>query len=252
MFSKNKIKFLRSLSQKKVRSESGLFLVEGEKNVLETLSSVFEIVELFGTEGFIQKYQAEITAKLNAFEVVSQNDLEKSGTLESNDSCLAVVKMKDEILLIPEKEEFVLVLDQIQDPGNLGTILRIADWYAIRKLIFSEDTVDLYNPKVISASKGSFLRVQSYYCPLNEYLNTYSSKNIYGAMLQGENLHQFQFGENGFIVFGNESRGISKDIAQLVNFPVAIPCFGGAESLNVGVAAAVFCDNLRRQVIIKV
>jgi TrmH family RNA methyltransferase len=138
------------------------------------------------------------------------------------------------------------VLDDIRDPGNLGTILRIADWYGIRKLICSSSTADVYNPKVISASKGSFTRVEWYYCELNAYLKE-RSVPVYGAFLDGANVHTHGFEKSGYIVLGNEANGISFEVEQLVSQRITIPRFGGAESLNVGIATAIICDNLRRK-----
>jgi TrmH family RNA methyltransferase len=163
---------------------------------------------------------------------------------------LAVVKTKPNDFLYAEKQEYVLVLDDIRDPGNLGTIIRIADWYGITKIICSLTTTDWYNPKVIAASKGSFTRVRGYYVELDMYLEkvrtTEQGTRIYGTFLEGKNIHQTTFAEAGYIVMGNESNGISPSVETFITQKITIPRFGGAESLNVGIAAAVVLDNWRR------
>ncbi|WP_333607101.1 RNA methyltransferase, partial [Arsukibacterium sp.] len=141
---------------------------------------------------------------------------------------------------------WTLVLDNINDPGNLGTIIRIADWYGIEHILCSPDTADCFNPKVIAAAKGSFLRVQLHYLPLVDVLSR-SNQPVYGAYLGGDNVHQLSLNKaGGFIVLGNEANGISAELGQYVSRKITIPAFGNAESLNVGIAAAVICDNLLR------
>jgi TrmH family RNA methyltransferase len=183
-------------------------------------------------------------------EQISQSELEKLGTLQSNDAALAVVKMRENTPFIVESNEFALVLDDIRDPGNLGTILRIADWYGIKKIICSETTVDFYNPKVVSASMGSFSRILVYYSEISEYFENIvktSKVEIIGTFLNSENVHRFDFPSSGYIVLGNESNGIGAKVEKLITKKIMIPRFGEAESLNVGIAAAVVLDNLRRR-----
>ena len=179
------------------------------------------------------------------FEVVTPKDLERMGEFASNDSALAVVEMQDNKELQLEGEEFILVLDGINDPGNLGTIIRIADWYGITKIICSENTAEVYNSKVISASMGSFTRVKLYYCDLIEYLKKVKAL-VYGAELHGQDVHTLKFASSGFILLGSEASGISKDVQSFITEKITIPRYGQAESLNVAVAAAIICDNLRR------
>ncbi len=246
MISSKWTKLLNSLQVKKYRKLHGLFLAEGAKSVLEMLYSDYPIHALFATESFICEHIRD--SKKPGFELfaATEEELVRSGTFQTNNSCLAVGIIPPNNLLIPGPDEHALVLDGVQDPGNLGTILRIADWYGISKIICSEDSVDVYNPKTIAGSMGSFIRVQTYYCNLPEYLQSYSGTPIYGTFLEGEDVHRTQFGKSGFIVMGSESHGIRKPVSPFITRKIHIPRYGGAESLNVGIATAVICDNLRR------
>jgi TrmH family RNA methyltransferase len=247
MLSKKWLKFIKSLQIKKFRKENRSFLVEGAKTVLELLQSDFTIQILFATEEFYQSSIRVLQEQSFAIEIVSQAELEAAGAFQSNNACLAVADTKENLPLLAEADEFVLVLDEVKDPGNLGTIIRVADWYGIRKIVCSTDTADVYNPKVISASMGSFTRVSVYYCDLGEYLTQQQQQAIYGAFLDGGNIHQTRFPSSGYIVMGNESHGISANVQPLINHSITIPRFGNAESLNVGIATAIICDNVRRE-----
>lgn len=245
MISKNKVKYLKSLQLKKIRKEHGEFLVEGAKSVLELLKSDYQVQDLFLTENFLKCYEEELAESKVSYEVCRQEELETAGSLMTNDSAIAVAKIKENLKFEIEKDEFALALDDVKDPGNMGTLLRIADWFGIRKVICSEECTDFYAPKVISATMGSFTRAKVYYCSLNEYLSTCTSP-VFGATLDGENVHKVDFGKSGIILLGNESNGINKGNHQLITKFIRIPGFGGAESLNVAVAGAIICDNLRR------
>ena len=248
MFSKQQQKYVQSLQIKKYRQEHQRFLVEGAKSVVELLNADFEIELLLCTERFFLENEKKL--KKISVEQISQSELEKSGTLQSNDAALAVVKMRENKFLVADENEFVLILDDIRDPGNLGTILRIADWYGIKKVICSENTVDFYNPKVISASMGSFSRIDVYYSIISEYIesiNKHVNIEIIGTFLNSENVHRFEFPTNGYIVLGNESKGISAEVEKFITKKITIPRFGHAESLNVGIATAVVLDNLKRR-----
>ncbi len=247
MFTKSQASMIKSLHDKKYRQNSGLFLVEGEKSVAETLDSDFEIKTLLATKPFYTKYSKIINDKKITCEIVEPGEIENVSTMESNDSALAIVKQKTPEILNSEiaENEIVLALDNIRDPGNFGTIIRIADWYGIKKVIASIGTVDLYNPKVISATKGSFTRVNIYYADLKNYLDE-TKAPILGAFMTGENAHKFNFPKKGIIVMGNESNGISKEIEVLVKQKVSIPAFSKTESLNVAIATAVLIDNWKR------
>ncbi|PLK42300.1 RNA methyltransferase [Emticicia sp. TH156] len=247
MFSKQQQKYVQSLQIKKYRQEHQSFLVEGAKSVLELINSDFEIELLLCTTKFFDENEKKL--KKISVEQISQTELEKTSTLQSNDAAVAVAQMKPNESLNAAENEFVLVLDDIRDPGNLGTIIRIADWYGIKKLICSETTVDLYNPKVIAASMGSFTRIKAFYTNLTEYFKENQHHNkaaVIGTFLNSASLHQFAFPASGYIVLGNESNGIGAGVEQFVTHKVTIPRFGLAESLNVGIATAIVLDNLKR------
>ncbi|GAB3273867.1 RNA methyltransferase [Larkinella harenae] len=248
MLSKSLSKYIQSLHQKKYRQEHGAFLVEGSINVLELCASNYQIELLLVTEDFYRENGPQLDKQRTRLEIVTADELKRVGSLVVNDSSLAVAKTKENHFLSADPDEFVLMLDDIRDPGNLGTIIRIADWYGIRKLICSPSTADVYNPKVISASKGSFTRVEWYYCPLSTYLSERAGQPVFGAFLDGANVHTQVFGKSGYIILGNEANGISEEVERFVNQRITIPRYGQAESLNVGIATAVICDNLRRSV----
>ncbi len=247
MLSKNTVKFIKSLHQKKYRLESGKFFVEGEKSVVEVFQSSFTVDLLLVTQEFATKHAALLSGK--AFEVlfVTPNQLEQLGQYQSNDAALAVVQMKPNQAFLPEKGELILALDEVRDPGNLGTIIRIADWYGIKKLIFSTHTAEFYNPKVIQSSMGSFTRVQFYYGDLAQAFQEWKLP-VYGAFLEGESIHELTDPTPGVLLLGNESQGISKEVEKWVSSKITIPSFGKAESLNVAIATAIFCDNFKRLV----
>ena len=246
MITKNQIKYINSLQQKKFRLEHQSFVVEGAKSVIELLKSDFEIELLFITKSFFEDNEALLQNYSIEPELVEANHLEKVGSFSSNNAALAVVKTKENVELLVKGKEFALVLNDIRDPGNLGTIIRIADWYGITKIICSNSTVDIYNPKVINSTMGSFTRISLYYTDLEIFIKN-QSVNIYGTLLDGENIHQTKFSDSGYIVIGNEANGISEEITKLITHKITIPRFGGAESLNAGIATAVVLDNVFRQ-----
>lgn len=245
MLSKNTVKFIKSLHQKKYRAEHQKFFVEGEKSVVEVINSNFVIDFLVATPDFIERH--DVLLKKCSFEIIqsTKNQLESLGQYQSNDSALAVVKQKVNEAFTPGQNELVVALDDVRDPGNLGTIIRIADWYGIKKLLFSSQTADFYNPKVIQASMGSFTRIQFFYEDLPAVLSSWNLP-VYGAFLDGENLHSLSKVEPGVILMGNESKGISPEVEPFVSRKITIPAFGSAESLNVAIATAVLCDNFKR------
>jgi TrmH family RNA methyltransferase len=243
MLSKADIKYIKSLQVKKYRKQEQCFIVEGAKSVQELLRSDFETVMLLGTPEFLSS--TKIASNFQV-EEVAEKELERLGEFQTSTSALAVVKMKPNGPLMCTSNEFVLVLDDIRDPGNLGTIIRTADWYGIFKVIASQETADFYNPKVISATMGSFTRTQIYYTDLSEFLEKVEGQPVYGAFLDGQNIHQMKFNKGGLVVIGNESRGISESVEKLVTDKITIPRFGESESLNAAIATAVILDNIRR------
>lgn len=242
MLSKARIKFIKSLQVKKYRKQEQCFVVQGAKGVLELLASDFEVMTVFGTSDFLDRQAVKTGVEIVA---VTERELEDLSEFQSNDATLAVARIKPNQAITIAEDEFALALDDIRDPGNLGTIIRTADWFGINKVIASDETADFYNPKVISATMGSFTRVDLYYTELDKYLSN-SKANIFGAFLNGKDIHHVDFGQGGLIVIGNESRGISPALESFITQRITIPRYGKAESLNAAIATAVICDNVRR------
>lgn len=227
-----------------------MFLVEGAKSVLELLSSHIKTKTLIGTEVFMNEHSNIIARAGKELEmcVADEQLLSSVSSFRNNNAAVAVAKIPDLPALQITSGEYALVLDDVRDPGNLGTLMRIADWYGIRKIICSAETTDNYNPKVIHASMGSFLRTRLYYTELENFLSGVNLP-VYGTFPEkGESVHKADFAPGGLIVLGNESEGIKEYLNQYIDRHIYIPRFGEAESLNVAVAAAVICDNLRRSV----
>ncbi|NRH20706.1 RNA methyltransferase [Candidatus Gracilibacteria bacterium] len=239
MISKAKISYLRSLQDKTTRYQEGVFIVEGRKSMLEYMDSDLEIIEGFFTEKFSEGNEFGFPISL-----VSESELSRITTLNTNDSGILLIKMRENKLPKIQKNELILVLDTINDPGNLGTVIRIADWYGISHIIASRDTVDCYNPKVIMATMGSFARISIFYTDLDLYLSKISGK-VYGAYLDGESTHTKKFDSTGgYLVIGSEAHGITAELEKYVTDKITIPRFGLAESLNAGVATAVILDRM--------
>ena len=236
---------MKSLQLKKHRDRDGVFLAEGEKSVLEFINSKFHVQAVYVTEKFINNYRSILEQKYIEFDTISENTLISIGTYQTNNAAIAIVSKPAEKPFNLSFKGYALALDHINDPGNLGTIIRIADWYGITTLLLSADTTDIYNPKVVNSSKGSLSRVEVFYVDLGAVLNDYSG-TIYSAMLNGENVHNVEFDEGGIILMGSESHGVNKELLDLADRKIAIPGVGNAESLNVAVATAIICDNISR------
>ncbi|MEL7002476.1 MAG: RNA methyltransferase, partial [Bacteroidota bacterium] len=189
------------------------------------------------------KENPELSRYDNLFESTPK-ELSSIGTFKTNNSALLVAKMKPN-LGFKIDDEYVIALDGINDPGNMGAIIRIADWYGINKIVASEDTVDFYNPKVIAASKGSFNRVRVFYTDLIKYFDA-QKVDVFGASMKGQNIHSMSFPNKGIIVMGNEANGISTNLDKSIHYKITIPRFGAAESLNVAMATSIICDNVFR------
>lgn len=244
MLTKPKIKFIKSLQVKKYRKQEQSFVVEGAKSVQELLNSSFETLWVAGTESFLRDNLKILLEKKIEMATATANELEQLGSFQSNDSAVAIAKMKPNVL--PKlRDEVALGLDDIRDPGNLGTIIRTADWYGIRNIIASEETADFYNSKTISATMGSFTRVNIYYCNLVEFISG-SNVPIWGAFMDGQDVHQLHFGKTGMLVVGNESNGISFEVGNQIQNRITIPRLGGAESLNAAMATGIILDNIFR------
>lgn len=245
MLSKSQISFIKSLHQKKYRKEHGLFLVEGIKSIKEFIQSNYQIHTIF--------YNSEqanllpkLSANINLFEV-NNAELGKISTLQTPQGFLALVHIPKNKKLDQQelKNQFTLVLDGVQDPGNMGTIIRTADWFGFKKIICTEDTVEAYNPKTVQATMGSLARIDIYYQNVDLLLEEIKIP-VFGALLDGESIYNVKWGNEGLVVLGNEGKGISEAIMNKVNKPVTIPRVGEAESLNVAVSAAIFCAELVR------
>lgn len=245
MITKAKVKYINSLQVKKYRIQEQSFVVEGVKSVIELLQSDFETIWVAATEDFIGQHDKQLRATKAEVIAVSNEQLSSLGSFQTNDAALAVARIKPNRSLSIDEGEIALVLDSIRDPGNLGTIIRTADWYGVKKIIASEETADFYNPKVLSASMGSFCRVAIQYVSLVDYL-TAVSKPIYGTFLDGLDVHTLSFSKGGLIVIGNESNGISPEVERLVSHKMTVPRFGNAESLNAAIATGIILDVARQ------
>lgn len=231
--SKAKQKWIRSLQLKKNRDQEMVFVVEGEKSVLEGLSSFASNLELLVS---IDSFSSQISSEfLSKTFTVTTKDLEQISELKTPNKCIAVFKRPNTSLLL---DQFTIVLDGIQDPGNMGTILRLADWFGVKQLVCSKDTVDCYNSKVIQSSMGAIYRIPVHYTDLASYLTNTEQKK-YGAMLNGKNYKQTDYPKDAILIMGNEGKGVRPEIEALIDFPVTIPRFGEAESLNVATATAI-------------
>lgn len=245
MLSKSQISYIKSLHQKKYRKESGIFIIEGIKSIEEFIKSSYIIHSIYYTNQFASLLPKNAT-KIKLFEV-NNAELEKISTLQTPQGILALVyiPVQQELLLKNLENCFSLVLDDVQDPGNFGTIIRTADWFGIKNIICSENTVEAYNPKTVQSTMGSLCRVNIIYTNLNTFV-TSANLPIFGALLNGNNIYDTNWGNEGLILLGNEGHGISDELIGKINTPVTIPRFGKAESLNVAVSAAIFCSELRR------
>ncbi len=242
------MKYIRSLQIKKYRLLHQAFTVEGEKSVTELLQSDFELETVFATQKFLLKHTHLLKKGYDVVEV-GEAELEKAGSMESNNAALAIAKMRPVPAFNWQDNSFVLALDEVRDPGNLGTIIRIADWYGLTALVLSGNSADFYNQKVIAATMGSFTRITPHYVDLALFLeNRPKNVPVYGAALEGENVHRLQLHPQGVLVMGNESHGIRAEIMHQVTQPLHIPGRGGAESLNVGTATAILLDNFFRNI----
>lgn len=252
MISKSTIKLINSLTLKKYRTKENLFLVEGDKMVKEVLDSTLKIKLLVVTNSFKDRFHIAKDAADKIIETDSK-ELKKASLLQHPQNSLAVCEIPEN-LPFPDKlpDNLCIYLDGIQDPGNMGTILRICDWYGIQHVFCSPDTVDLYNPKVIQASMGSFNRILYHECDF-ELLADLANKSripVFGALINGENIYQKQLPKQAVLVMGNEGSGIRANIEKQITHRLSIPNFSTnnakAESLNVSVATAIICSEFKR------
>ncbi len=245
MITKADIQFVRSLQDKQARTASGLFVAEGDKVVEELLREpAWRVERLFVLEGSrIDHPKAE---------VVSAKDMERMSAFKSVPKSLAVVAIPKRKLTPATPAELVIALDEVQDPGNLGTIIRTADWYGISRIVCTPTTADCWGPKVVQATMGALLRVEVHYCDLAEWLREARSRGVatYATTLDGSDIHTAPLTSGGVIVMGNEGRGVSKEVQCEVERNLFIPPWPadrrGSESLNVAIATAIVCENFRR------
>jgi RNA methyltransferase, TrmH family len=246
MISKSQISFIKSLHQKKIRKEQGLFIVEGLKSIQEFINSEYVVDSVYCTENLMPKLD-NLSRKIKPVGI-TESELSRISALSTPQAILAVVQIPKQTDLNIKKWDgsFILALDGVQDPGNLGTIIRTADWFGLNTILCSKDTAEVYNPKVVQASMGSLSRVNIIYTDLGD---VFSQINIpvYGALLNGKSIYETNFGQEGIILLGNEGNGISEDLIEKINYPITIPRYGKAESLNVAISASIFCSELRRK-----
>lgn len=236
MLSKNEIKYIQSLFHKKNRDAENAFIVEGAKAVNELLHSGFTVANVYAVEEWIEETG-------NKAVLLTSDELKKISGQVTPNQVLAVAQQKSISSSPSFKNKIILALDGIQDPGNMGTIIRTADWFGIENIIASNDTADFYNPKVIQATMGSFTRVNVYYDDLDKLLSN-ADVPVFGAVMNGSDIFIQPKIKEGIIVIGNEGNGIRNNILSLIQHPITIPRRGNAESLNAAVAAAIIISHL--------
>lgn len=239
MVGKSQIKLIKSLQQKKIRSQQQLFVVEGKKTVEELINSHVETYKVYTTNDQFATEYAEIS------ELISADDLKKISSLATPNGYLGVFKIPQSKKI--DFDDWIVVLDFVQDPGNLGTIIRLCDWFGVNNLVCSTDTVDCYNPKVLQATMGSIARINMVYANLSEFLKG-ADLPIYGAFMEGETVYTAELPKKGILVMGNEANGVSQEVLSLINQKISIPQFGNktTESLNVATATAILLNEIRR------
>ena len=240
MISKNELKYIQSLCQKKQRAEEGLFIAEGTRLVDELLQSHYPVKKVYALADWVA---ANPLLKIPVQQITAA-ELSKISLLQTPHQVLAIVEQKNPGPLPEKTNALTLIVDGIQDPGNMGTIIRIADWFGIKQIVASTDTVELYNPKLIQATMGSFIRVSVHYTSLEAYLQN-CPVPVFGALLEGKSLYEQLSVPEAMLIIGNEARGIRASLLPLITNPVTIPRIGGAESLNAAVAAGIIVSHLK-------
>ena len=240
MLSKNQIKLITSLQQKKQRFVNQLFFAEGIKVIQELVESNFELVHLYTTQNDFKEVSQDKKT------LISENELKKISALATQNSCLGVFRIQADKKII--ESGLILALDSIRDPGNLGTILRLCDWFGIDQIVCSKDAVDIYNPKVVQATMGSIARVNVNYIDLENFIGQ-TQLPVFGTFMQGNIIYKTDLPQEGIIVMGNEANGISPELEKLIQNRLTIPRFGSlqkTESLNVATATAIVLGEFRR------
>ncbi len=249
MISKAQVKFIRLLHQKKYRSSHLLFIAEGSKIAVDILDSALKVHKIYATATWLaeNKHILENHKDIEANEVIPE-EMEKISALDTPQDVLLLVQIPESHTIRTDNHaKIILVADSIRDPGNLGTIVRICDWYGIKQLFCSEDCAEIYNPKTVRATMGSIGRVEVIYMDIKELIRDSKSHKSYAATLDGNiNVHKLSKAEPVLLVIGNEARGVSEGIVSLCDDTIMIPRIGKAESLNASIATAVLVDNLVR------
>ncbi|MFM1969008.1 MAG: hypothetical protein RL152_385 [Bacteroidota bacterium] len=246
MITKSDVKYIQSLAHKKFREEEGVFVIEGTKMVGELIQEFPDkIVHLYATQQWVDEVVREkiLDSKIS---VIDEMTLGKISQLKSPNQVIAVVKIPTHLAKDNSTSKLTLVLDQIQDPGNLGTIIRTCDWFGVQSIVCSLDTVDAYNPKTVQSAKGSLLRMNIQYADLITYLSSKKGVAIYAAALNGNSIYEIEVKEPSIIIVGNEASGISKEVMVLANQTITIPKIGKAESLNAGIATAIILSHFTK------
>lgn len=247
MLSKKIVKYIQSLSHKKLRDEENSFIAEGPKVVAELLSSgTLSCTIICADASWLieNKKLLKTTSPENIFEA-EEISLDRISLLKTPNRVVAVFEKKSEVKFPEIKNKISLMLDDIQDPGNLGTIIRIADWFGIENIICSQNSADCYNPKVVQATMGSIVRVNIYYTSLFPFIDAHKNISVYAASLSGIPLPEFNKITEGIILIGNESAGINEDLLKKANQKITIPKYGHAESLNVAVATGIILAHIK-------
>ncbi len=244
MLAKSRLKYIQTLGQKKFREQERMFIAEGPTIVSELLTTRATIVkEIFAVKNWINENNKLLRPGITVAEI-TEKELDRISQLTTPNQVLAIVRQFDSHASITTKSRITLVLDTIRDPGNLGTIIRIADWFGIEQIVCAEDSTDLYNPKVVQATMGSIARVKVFYTDLRNWLSQQKDVRIYAAVLEGQDISTMKKLQEGIILIGNESKGIRGELLQLANVRITIPGKGKAESLNAAIATGIILFQL--------
>ena len=244
MISKSKLKIVKSLNYKKNRLNSNCFVIEGIKGIIEVLKSNYDVEFTVVSKKTYDKYSSYLSG--DKIYILEENEIKKTSNLKNNIVGFSVAKTKKNDINNLNFDDIIIALDSVNDPGNLGTIIRIADWFNVKNIICSKNTVDLYNPKTIQASMGSFTRVNLYYEDLESFFKR-SSVKVYGTSNKnGKNISKKEKISRGIVLFGSESNGISSSLKKYVDHWISINKFGGAEALNVSVSVGIILNEIRK------
>ncbi len=249
---KREIQLIRSLTKREVRNAEGLFVAEGEKLILEIVASKMCVEQIYVTQESALCSLKGIDSSI--VEQIAPSEMERISQLKSANSSLALVQIPNYALEHEElRGELIIALDDVQNPGNLGTIIRLADWFGVRHILASRATVDCYNPKVVQATMGALTRVKVHYCDLASELEQLGRAGvpIFGAFLEGENIYGAELPKSAVIVMGNEGQGVGAEVSRSITAKLFVPPYPadnqGSESLNVAIATSIICSEFRRR-----